>query len=87
MNTELEPGFYFWKLIAYRSATGSELLKYVMVPSSLGKIQGLKYAMVDFQFSMGRGWSVTHQALSEKYYSMRLAAMAKEESIWERMLG
>jgi len=87
MHTELEPGFYYWKLTAYQSSTDSKLFKYVMIPAILGKMQGLKYAMVDFQFSLGRGWSVTHQALSEKYYSMRLAALAKEESIWERMLG
>lgn len=89
MNTELEPGFYYWKLIAYQSSTDSKLFKYVMVPAILGKMQGLKYAMIDFQKSLGRedDWKVTHQALSEKYYVMRLAALAKEEAIWKRKLG
>jgi len=89
MNTELEPGYYYWKLTAYQSSTDSKLFKYVMIPAILGKMNGLKHAMIDFQKSLGRedDWKVTHQALSEKYYVMRLAALAKEEAIWKRKLG
>lgn len=86
MNTELEPGFYYWKLTAEKSSTGSKRIKLVMIPAILGKMQGLKYAMIDFQRQVGQAWKVTHQALSEKCYLQRLAATTKEESIWKRKL-
>lgn len=82
MNNEWkQPDFYYWKLIAERSSTGSEILKFVEVPASIGKMEGLRAAMIDFRYELGPAWSVTHQALSPQYYAMRKAVLAREEAM------
>lgn len=71
---------YYWKLIAVRHSTDSEVLKFVKVPASIGKIPGLKAAMIDFQNEMGPCWEVTHQALSEQYFEMRTQVRKRDDA-------
>ena len=85
-NYESDPDYYYWKLIAFRECSDSERLKLVEVPASIGKMQGLKAAMIDFQHEVGPSWKVTHQALSEGDYLARLFALEKERRIFERMM-
>lgn len=75
-----EQHYYYWKLIAVRHSTDSEVLKFVQLPASIGKMEGLRAAMIDFQNEMGPCWEVTHQAMSEQYFAMRVKVQKREES-------
>jgi hypothetical protein len=76
---------YCWKLTATRELAGSEkVLRFVELPASVGKMEGLRDAMLDFQRDMGSDWKVTHLALSPEYYSMRLIVLANEKAFFER---
>jgi len=75
-----EQHYYYWKLIAVRHSTDSEMLKFVKVPASIGKIPGLKAAMIDFQNEIGPGWKVTYQVLSEKYFKMRTHVQKRDDA-------
>lgn len=74
--------YYYWKLIAERESTGSELLMLVEIPASLGKHDGLRSAVEDFSNSLGPTWKVYHQALSKQYYEMRSNVKSREEAIF-----
>ena len=67
MNTELEPGYYYWKLTAYQSSTDSKLLKYVMVPAILGKMQDTSISKIILR----KTWAHVASAETTKFFNDR----------------